>query len=318
MSISRIGGSPCASSAGTGTPPPACEDDGYQSASLVGGTPSDAEEQSGTEVDWDPYGIPLQPAPNETEPDGAEGDQSLVPPSPSNLVWASFSSPGPLAAELVRGAVSGVIPKGMEALLKQVKHYASSDAFCRRQGLFPLPVDFSIKGTGPESGPSRDFEVHAWTQLICLALNKLAGWSGPIPRQRKGRQSSRAVKGIEDRVRRFLNLFHDVSEDPLKVWDDLKRKRISYDGEEFTEAVAISKNQIMKSLPPQGHGGSVELVPLLVGHTRYLLQNPYANLLDETQKEPGPNTAKVHIAAGEEMAVWKLLHEQGIVDLTKA
>ena len=142
-------------------------------------------------------------------------------------------------------------------------------------------------------------------------------WPGGLDRsyrQRKGRQSSRAVKGIEDRVRRFLNLFHDVSEGPLKVWDDLKRKRISYDGEEFTEPVAISKNQIMKSLPPQGHGGSVELVPLLVGHTRYLLQNPHANLLDETLKEPGPNTAKVHIAAGEEMAVWKLLHERGIVD----
>ena len=100
----------------------------------------------------------------------------------------------------------------------------------------------------------------------------------------------------------------------MKLWEDLKKKKLSYDGEEYTEPVPLTLNQIETSLPPAGHGGSVDLVPLLVGRTRHLLQHPAANLLEKDMKEPGSNVGKVHIKPGEELGVWNLLKERGVTD----
>ena len=287
-------------------------EDGYRTVSpeLSPGPPAEVLAGGDLGVLWDPY---MDHAEIEMEPDGAGDDHFPVQPSSSNFGWAQFSTPGLLGSRLAHGAVSGVLPKGMESFFKQVKHLASSDALPRRQGLFPLPVDFpsAASEVNESSGAA---QVTAWTNLICLALNKLAGWTKPVPSQRKGVQSSRAVLGIRSRVQRFLNLFSGKAEDPEVIWEDLKRKRISYDGEEFSDPVAVTCEQIYKSLPPEGHGGSVDLVPLLVGRARFLLENPQANLLDESLKEPGPNTAKVHIAAGEELQVWSLLKERRVID----
>lgn len=78
--------------------------------------------------------------------------------------------------------------------------------------------------------------------------------------------------------------------------------------------MALSLSQISKSLPPEGHGGSVDLVPLLVGRSRFLLQNPQLSFLNENEKELGPNTAKVHIVAGEALPVWELLRARGVIE----
>ena len=94
-------------------------------------------------------------------------------------------------------------------------------------------------------------------------------------------------------------------------------KRISYDGEEFVDPVPLTLEQISQSLPPLGHGGSVELEPLLVGHAKHLIRHPEKILLDEALKEPGPNKARVHITPGEELGIWHLLHEREIVEWIK-
>ena len=64
--------------------------------------------------------------------------------------------------------------------------------------------------------------------------------------------------------------------------------------------VAITVEQVKNSLPPLGHGGSVPLVPLLVGRARFLVENPEQVLLPAELCEPGANTARVHVAQGEE------------------
>ena len=100
-------------------------------------------------IESDPYSIVGEPASNEMEFVGAGGDQSSRQPSSSrNLSWAQFSNPGALGRSLGLGVVTGVLPKGMEEFFKKVKHNASTDAFQRRQGLFPLPVSFSRDSTG--------------------------------------------------------------------------------------------------------------------------------------------------------------------------
>ena len=310
----RVDPPPCALSAGTGV----------DHSMLEPSSPSEAEsmdlamrlEQAlGGPAVSDPYLMASEPCLNETELVGAEGDQPLLQPSSSpNLEWADFSVPGALGRSLAVGVASGVFPKGMEEFFKAVQHNASTDAFTRRRGLFPLPVDFSKIAPCSSDTEMASLEVTAWCNLVSLALNRLAGWHGPYPAQRKGRQSDRAVQGIRDRAERFLRLFTGEPMNALKLWDELKQKRISYDGEEFSEPVPLTRDQILRSLPPAGHGGSVDLAPLLVGRARFLLQNPSSNLLEADEREPGANSACVHIALGEELEVWQLLQDRGVIE----
>ena len=244
----------------------------------------------------------------------SNADQLGVAPSWSNWSLAGCANPGVFAVKLVEGISQGQFAVGMEAFFKEVKHNASSDAIHRRQGLFPLPVSFVSCLDFSEDHQKDEQEVQAWLALTCYALNGLAGWHGPTPKARKSKQAARALECIEDRIRRFLRSCHVCS--PLnaaEVWEDLKRKKISYDGEEFSEPMELTVDQIRNGLPPAGHGGAIDLVPLLVGQARYLVQNPMAVLLDEDLKEPGPNSAKVHIKKGEELGVWKLLESRGVV-----
>ena len=212
--------------------------------------------------------------------------------------------------------MSGALPHGLKELFYEVKHTASQDAYFERSGIFPLPVDFShheeaphLKGAAPE--------VKAWVNVVCLALNRLSGWKKKVPERRRGAQVARVLEALRNRVERFLGLFSPYKCLPEELWSDLKQKRISYDGEEFAEPVPISINQVMKSLPPAGHGGSVALCPLLVGRARHLLEHPEKVLLPQELWEPGRSVARVHIKEGEELKLWKLLAERNIVDWIK-
>lgn len=57
----------------------------------------------------------------------------------------------------------------------------------------------------------------------------------------------------------------------------------------------------------------MELAPLLTGYSRYLLEHPEEVLLPAHKRGPGPNHAKVHIAKGEELPLFKMLADRGIV-----
>ena len=208
--------------------------------------------------------------------------------------FADFSCPGDLGQRLVNGIFLGDLPNGMEMLFHQVKHFASTDAFSRHQGIFPLPVQWQPVSSLDD--PCRAPGVQAWLSLTCHALNLLSGCKKTAPAERTGKRVTEVVEGLRTRVERFLALFQSPARvDPDEVWKDVIDKKLSYDGEECLEPLPVTTKQILKSLPPVGHGGSVELLPLLVGKTRHLLGHPEEILLSAREKEPGSNRAKVHI-----------------------
>ena len=258
----------------------------------------------------------------EISPEGGEAHVAPAPPLgagtfevpsrlPRNIEWARFAEPGEIGLALAAGAISDNVPLGMNDLFLLVKHTTSHDVLSGRSGIFPLPVFFP--DSTAESNEDRGCAVEAWLNLLCLGLNQLAGWKKKPPTQRKGAQIKHVLETLRDRVRRFLGLFSPSVVDPVCVWAELKSKKLSYDGEEFAEPVELTLTQIEKSLPPVGHGGSVELAPLLVGRSRFLVENPEQILLSPDEKTPGPNVGRVHIKKGEELGVWKLLEERGII-----
>ena len=236
----------------------------------------------------------------------AEIETMLLPILGSQLWWEGSSGTGPLGSFL------------------SAELFASSDAFeakansvkKRRWSLFPLPVDTEALFSETTQQSLKDQHRRAWTNLACHGLNRMAGEKGPFPRARGSEQVKRVVGSISERVEKFFEGFDEGVEKPEieSLWQELLSKRLGYDGEEVSQPIPLSFEQIIPSVPPAGHGGSVALLPLVEGTTRWLLEHPEECLLEASLQKPGPNTAAVHISKGHEKKVWGLLQERGIVD----
>ena len=219
---------------------------------------------------------------------------------------------GQFGARLAWGIGRGYGGRGLESLKSIAKPFAAAP-FSSSPGLFPLPVDFTkVKAwEWPQGCFSRDQCSEAWLCLSTAALNAFFGAKPPFPQHRSGRAVKKCLAVLRDRIDRFLNQPLENSVSIQEVWDDISKKQINYSGEEVAMAQLLTVDQVIKSLPPLGHGGSVELAPLLHGRTRYLLENPEQVLLRHPGRAGGKHTAKVHIAKGEEVALFKLMFERG-------
>ena len=238
----------------------------------------------------------------------------------SEVEWrdALKSSPTPaqLGARLAWGISRGFNFKGLSHLLSYAKPFASSEASKRFQGLFPLPVSFAeIRSWAwPQDTFSCEQCRHAWLQPVAAALNDLYGAPPPYPAHRGGRSVKKCLSVLGDRIDRFLTQEIESGIHFDAVWEDISNKQINYSGEEVAIAQCLTIDQVMKSLPPLGHGGCVELAPLLVGRTRFLIEHPEQVLSRGPPLVTGKNTAKVHLAVGEEVPFFRLLFERGVVD----
>ncbi len=214
------------------------------------------------------------------------------------------------------GLARGMCASGFELLLQLVKPVATHVAFNRCQHCFPLPCDLSwfFEVEWPAGGFCADHCARAWISLSAAALNHLHGEAPPYPRHRNGASVKKAMETLGSRVMRFLAQGVEKPLDIHLVWSEVNEKSVSYGGEEVALAKPLSVEQIASSLPPLGHGGSVELAPLLVGRSRFLIEHPEQVLLNDSLKKPGKNGAKVHIKQGHELEIFRLLHQRGVIE----
>ena len=249
---------------------------------------------------------------------GVDGSARSISRDERERMGALLASPNPgqFGCRLVWGMSRGFLYPGLSRLLKYAKPIASEEAFTKSAGLFPIPVDFSqVKSWAwPLDDFSKDQCEVAWVLLSAAALNDFYGLSPPYPTQRRGRVVEKCLQTIRGRVRRFLLQSVDSDISFSSVWEDVSKKQINYEGEEVAVAQMLTLDQVFKSLPPLGHGGSVELAPLLQGRTRFLIENPEQVLLPSPPLQKVRNSAKVHIAKGEEVALFRLLFERGVID----
>ena len=234
--------------------------------------------------------------------------------------WRSSIGTAPslkqLGPRLLWGISRGYVFEGLKHLSDLAKPFAAQVAFKNSPGIFPLPCDFSIAASW--GWPPGDFEpercVDAWMLLIAAALNSLHGCQPPFPKRRGGIPVKQCLNSLRDRVERFLLQSVSCPLTAHDVWLEVSSKQVNYSGEEVATAQTISLEQILPSLPPRGHGGSVELSPLLEGRTRFLIDHPLEVVLGDGKPKVAKNVAKVHIGAGEEPQIFKTLYERGVVD----
>ena len=251
----------------------------------------------------------------------AAGGHSVSDPlEPPLEMWRSSIGTAPslqqLGPRLVWGISRGMVFEGLNQLSDFAKPFAAHVAFKKSPGVFPLPCDFSAAASWV--WPPGDFEpskcFDAWVLLIAAALNSLHGCQPPFPKRRGGIPVKQCLISLRDRVQRFFQQQVSCPLSANDVWLEVSSKQVNYSGEEVAVAQTISLEQILPSLPPLGHGGSVELSPLLEGRTRYLIDHPHEVVLGEQKVKMAKNVAKVHVDVGEEPQIFMTLFERGVVD----
>eukprot|EP00435_Cladocopium_sp_Y103_P009201 s976_g2.t1 len=193
----------------------------------------------------------------------------------------------------------------------------SSERKPRSGELFPLPVilpaDMKQIDNETDAGWKLDLSVRCWTAVCCAATNVLYQCSDSGLQRKPGKVHARALEVMGQRIRRLLEGCDKVDGSFEETVEDLKNKRVNYVGEEVSQPHALTVNQIRKGLPPKGHGGSIPILPFLRGRTKYLMKNPLESMLDESERGGAPVTARVHIKKGEELEVFNLLEERGVI-----
>ena len=183
----------------------------------------------------------------------------------------------------------------------------------RQRGVLPLPCledSFAVISQVLESGEYKRLagswgqkksmttaKVHRemrkkgmliWHFLVVMYINFM--WNGMRSTGRVCRRAATvAQKAIQDRIWTVVRVFMDdtseTSEKLLKSpgyeeWHGkLDGVRISYQGEAVPKAQLLTLEQILPGLPPEGYGGSVQLVDLCEGLTRERLMNPESCML---------------------------------------
>ena len=185
------------------------------------------------------------------------------------------------------------------------------------RGLFPLPVVVpsfsSLKGLLRAAPDEIGLSVDCWLAVSCAAINGLYGCTEDGTNRQPGKVHKAAMSALRDKIRRLLTSEVKTEVSYEETIRDLKLKKVSYTGEEISQPFPVSVEQIKKGLPPVGHGGSIPAVDFLKGRTTFLVLNPEETLLPEEKREPIPLQAKVHIQKGQEVAVFELLRERGII-----
>eukprot|EP00435_Cladocopium_sp_Y103_P060375 s393_g22.t1 len=186
-----------------------------------------------------------------------------------------------------------------------------------RGSLFPLPVTLPQLDGWRDAGddPCGRLEVasNCWVALGCVALNALYGLPGQGKQRSQGKVHVAALGDLKNKIRRFLDGETPVSFSFNDVATELKERRISYSGEEIQQPHPLTCEQIVKGLPPEGHGGSISVLPFLHGRTKYYMEHPLESLLAEKDRASAPVSARVHIAKGCEKSVFCLLQQRGII-----
>ena len=196
----------------------------------------------------------------------------------------------------------------------------------RLRGLFPLPVavPLSVSSLDCPSFLDRTSSVfpsaarESWLAVVSAALNSFYGCDFSPSADRVGKVHRAVRENLLSRIDRFLRGDQLFGFSFNEVAAEVREKRLGYCGEEISQPHPLTVSQIIHSLPPQGHGASVPLLPFLVGHTKHLLANPLDSLVEESLRGGSPCQAKVHIRGGEALSVFRLLCERGVTQWVPA
>eukprot|EP00435_Cladocopium_sp_Y103_P075179 s43_g54.t1 len=155
----------------------------------------------------------------------------------------------------------------------------------------------------------------AWVYLTMASLNVLAGASATLMPGRWTRLELQAVKAIGSAVDRRFSRDSGFGALTESDWQKDRAKRsVGYSGEEISICHVLTWDQLIGSLPPEGHGGAIDALDWVSGRTREFLLNP-EYLLKEVDEVVLPRMpGKVHVASEDKLKIATELVKRRICD----
>lgn len=135
----------------------------------------------------------------------------------------------------------------------------------------------------------------AWTLLATHGCNKMADPKATILVGPWTAMEERAVDAIRKSVARRCLM--DVESPPgvEEIEKELKSKRVGYAGEEIGTCQTITLEQVLPSLPPGEHGGSIDTLLWVSSQTRDFLLHPEKCLKLPSEIGPLKTPGRLHI-----------------------
>ena len=180
--------------------------------------------------------------------------------------------------------------------------------FCRIRGVFERVHLHEVL----EEDFVRVWAPRSWTILACFACNAL--WGGPRPFA-DGPWSSLAKRmgdAVEISVKRLRESGQAEASDFEGLEIEMLGRRVNYMGEEVGVCHRLTFDQVIPSLPPIQHGGSINVLDFVSSTTRFFLENPDKMVVEDTgQVLPGLQ-GKIHMEGSDRDKIADALVERGV------
>ena len=167
-----------------------------------------------------------------------------------------------------------------------------------------------LRGSSLHSITTTDFlqrwSEQCWVFVSCYSCNVMFGDAVPLKAGGWSKCEMRAVEAIGSSVKRMLSHGHETVPYDSEMEKDLKSRRVNYQGEEVGVCHALTLEQVLPSLPPKEHGGSIAAVDFVSQHTKDLLLNPNRSIFADVGQELPKLQGKVH---GSKEEIVQLAHE---------
>ena len=148
------------------------------------------------------------------------------------------------------------------------------------------------------------WSASAWLFNVVSALNKLAGYKGAPYPGRWTQSEQAAAESMRTAIER--RCARDVVSNPLTEsdwWKELSGRQVGYNGEEISTCQQLSWEQVIPSLPPEEHGGSIETLHWVSPRTREFLLNPSLLLKSPDDVKLPKLPGKIHVKPEDKMAI---------------
>ena len=132
---------------------------------------------------------------------------------------------------------------------------------------------------------------YAWAAISSLASPPLLGLESEV------------ASAVRMAVKRRLSSDVSLIPDAVGMDEDLKNRHIGYAGEEVSKCHPLSLRQILPSLPPKCHGGSIDSLNWLGPRSREFLLHPEQCLLPDGAFEVPRLPGRVHIVPEDRVAI---------------
>ena len=163
-----------------------------------------------------------------------------------------------------------------------------------------------------ESGFVEEWFNEAWTYVLIFGLNSLYGSKAAPGLGRWTKGEKRAVSTLQGLVSQRCGASMEVHPDVQAIEKDLATKYVGYNGQEVSKCFPLTLEQILPSLPPESHGGSIEAIDWLGPRSREFLLHPERCLLQEDEIPALKLPGKVHVRPGDEIPLALELVKRGV------